>query len=93
MNRRAPITPVPGVTLHDFRVGDRIIVPISGRTGTIDRRCKQPRDGWIVRWDEPVFGVTEGRVAIPNMAPLDCDDCDGEIVLDRCKCDTGIHSG
>lgn len=67
--RNAPITPVPGVTFHDVRPGDRVRVSISGRTGTIVKRCAHKRDGWIVKWDEPVFGVTEGRVAWANLEP------------------------
>lgn len=69
-SRRPPITSPDGsVTLHDFRVGDRVRVPISGRTGVIVSRRRPSRDGWNVRWDEPVYGVTEGRVSTSNMEP------------------------
>lgn len=73
--RKAPRSPVPGVTFYDLRPGDRVVVPISGRTGVIVRRTTHRRDGclvriaWIVKWDEPLFGVTEGRVAWANLAP------------------------
>lgn len=70
MKRKPPTNPVPGVTFYDLRPGDRVIVPLSGRTGVIARRCAHKRDGWVVTWDEPVFGVTEGRVAWANLEPL-----------------------
>jgi protein involved in polysaccharide export with SLBB domain len=72
--RKPPVSPVPGVTFYDLRPGDRVRVTISGVTGVIDRRCKNRRDGWIVRWDEPRFGVTEGRVAWPNLEPVEVSD-------------------
>jgi hypothetical protein len=60
--------PVPSHPGFDrLAVGDRVVVPASGRTGVILRRCPVPRDGWIVAWDEPRFGCTEGRMATPNM--------------------------
>jgi hypothetical protein len=60
--------PVPGHPGFDrLEVGDRVVVPQSGRTGVIVRRCPVPRDGWIVRWDEPRFGAVEGRIATPNI--------------------------
>lgn len=69
--RREPHQPLgpTGPTFHDFRDGDRVVVTGSGRTGVIARRCAHKRDGWIVRWDEPAFGVVEGRVAWTNLAP------------------------
>lgn len=69
--RREPQQPLgpKGPTFHDFRDGDRVIVPRTGRTGSIVRRCTHKRDGWVVRWDNPVFGVEEGRVAWTNLAP------------------------
>jgi hypothetical protein len=67
--RKAPVTPVPGVTFHDLRPGDRVRVTISGRTGVILRRCQQTRDGWIIEWDEPRFSVERGRVAWANLEP------------------------
>lgn len=52
---------------RDWRPGDHVKVTISGRTGTLVSRCKVARDGWIVKWDEPMFGVESGRVSIPNL--------------------------
>ena len=54
-------------TLADLKVGDRVRVIGSGRTGTLERRRKPERDGWDVRWDEPMFGVEVGRVATANL--------------------------
>lgn len=68
MDARQPLGP-QGPTFHDFKPGDPVRVPISGRTGTIVKRCATRRDGWVVRWDEPLFGVTEGRVAWSNLEP------------------------
>jgi hypothetical protein len=64
--RHEPLRPVPGIVLHDFRIGDRVRVLISGRTGTLVRRL---RHSWVVRWDEPVFGVAEGRISTVNIEP------------------------
>lgn len=66
--RREPTNPVPGRTFHDLRVGDRVRVTISGRTGEIVGPHRY-HVGWRVRWDEPVFGVTEGNVSWPNLEP------------------------
>ena len=54
-------------SLKSLRVGDRVVVTRSGRTGSLLRRCKPERDGWVVLWDAPVYGVTEGRVATTNL--------------------------
>jgi hypothetical protein len=53
-------------SLKDLKVGDRIRVRISGRTGTI---CKPLRRhcGWMVEWDDPKFGVNQGRVSTANI--------------------------
>lgn len=69
--RKPPVTPLGprGPVFHDFREGDHVVVPRSGRTGTIVKRCVQKRDGWVVAWDEPLFGVTKSRVAWANLAP------------------------
>lgn len=44
-----------------LRVGSRVRVIISGRTGTIVGP-KIRHNGWLVEWDEPMFGVERGRV-------------------------------
>lgn len=54
-------------TLRDLRVGERVRVLGSGRTGTLVSRRSPKRDGWNVRWDEPLFGVEVGRVATSNL--------------------------
>ncbi len=70
--RKPPVVPFSGgPTLHDLRVGDKVRVTLSGRTGTVLSRCKQKRDGWVVSWDEPVFGRTQGRVAWANLEPVE----------------------
>lgn len=71
MTRKPPSQPLgpKGPTFHDFHIGDRVVVPMSGRTGVIVKRCASKRDGWIVAWDAPMFGVTQGRVAWANLAP------------------------
>lgn len=66
---KQPLGP-KGPTFHDLHEGDRVRVPLSGRTGTIVKRCTPRRDGWIVRWDEPLFGVEQGRVAWSNLEPI-----------------------
>jgi len=69
--RKAPLSPLgpTGPTFYDLRPGDRVEVVGSGRIGTLISRKKVARDGWLVRWDEPVFGVTEGRVSWSNLKP------------------------
>ncbi len=49
-----------------LKPGDRVRVTISGRTGVVVKR-NYKRTGWLIRWDEPVFGVTEGRVVGANL--------------------------
>lgn len=58
---------LPDFTDKHFAPGDHVMVEGSGRTGTIARRCRQPRDGWIVSWDVVYYGVTEGRVATVHL--------------------------
>lgn len=64
---------LPDFTDKHFKAGDHVMVEGSGRTGTIERRSgrslpgRPARDGWIVRWDFPMFGVIEGRVATVNL--------------------------
>ena len=67
--RKPPTSPVPGVTFHDLRVGDRVRVPLSGRTGTIIGPHVR-HNGFLVAWDEPMFGVTSGRVRHSNLEPF-----------------------
>lgn len=52
-----------------LKVGDKIRIPLSGRTGTIVDKGKK-HTGWRIRWDEPVFGVTESRINPSSMEPL-----------------------
>ena len=54
-------------SLRDLKPGDRVRVTISGRTGTVERKDKNPHHGWHVRWDEPVFGVEVGIVRTANL--------------------------
>ena len=53
--------------LRSLKVGDRVRVPISGRTGVLVSRRKPAQDGWNVQWDEPLYGVEVGRVATANL--------------------------
>jgi len=53
--------------LRDLKPGDRVRVLQSGRTGVLIARRKPARDGWNVRWDEPVFGVEVGRVSTASI--------------------------
>lgn len=53
--------------LADLKPGDRVRVVLSGRTGTLVSRRMPRRDGWNVRWDQPMFGVEVGRVATANL--------------------------
>jgi hypothetical protein len=67
--RKSPVQPFRGgPVFHDFRIGDRVKVTMSGRTGEI---ISGPRrhSGWEVRWDEPVYGCIESWVAWPLMEP------------------------
>lgn len=50
-----------------FAFGDRVTVEVSGRTGTVVSHEHRPHSGWRVRWDEPVFGVTESWVRTVHM--------------------------
>lgn len=70
--RKLPVQPLGpnGPTFHDLRPGDRVTVPRSGRTGVIVKRCAPKSDGWIVAWDEPMFGCERSRVAWPNLEPV-----------------------
>jgi len=72
MKRKPPEQPFgsKGPTFHDLRPGDRVRVVGTERTGVVVSRCKPRRDGWIVRWDEPLFGVEQGRVAWANLEPV-----------------------
>ena len=50
----------------NFKVGDRIRVIGTGRTGTIEARMHK-HTGWRVRWDDPMFGVETGNVRSVHM--------------------------
>jgi hypothetical protein len=64
--------PFPGgPKLFHFKVGDRVRVTLSGRTGTVVEKCRFKNHGWMVKWDEPVFGVEKGRVTTANLEPED----------------------
>jgi hypothetical protein len=52
--------------MRNLKVGERVVVPGSGRTGVVVAG-PQRHNGWKVRWDEPMFGVTEGWVATANL--------------------------
>lgn len=54
-------------SLRDLKPGERVRVVGSGRTGTLVSRREPSRDGWNVRWDEPLFGCEVGRVATSNL--------------------------
>jgi len=51
---------------RELKIGVRVVVPLSGRTGVIvglnKRHC-----GWLIEWDEPKFGVTRGRVPASSL--------------------------
>lgn len=68
--RHAPYTPVPGRTFYDIRIGDRVIIERTGRVGTVVSKHRH-HNGRRVRWDEPVFGVEEGWVALDAMRPYE----------------------
>jgi len=57
---------IPDFTHKQFKVGDRIRVEMSGRTGVIIKRG-HAHNGWKVKWDHPVFGVIEGWVRTIHM--------------------------
>lgn len=52
---------------RSWKEGDAVVVPGSGRTGVLTGR-KQRHNGMEVVWDEPMFGVTKGWVAVANLA-------------------------
>jgi hypothetical protein len=52
--------------MRGLKVGDRVRVRLSGRTGTVIRRNVR-HNGWRILWDEPVFGVTAGDVLPHNL--------------------------
>lgn len=55
---------------RSWNVGDRVVVPGSGRTGRLVGEL-QRHNGFLVEWDEPVFGVEQGRVAVSLLERLD----------------------
>lgn len=50
-------------SVADLAVGERVIVTGSGRTGTVVAPAIR-HNGPKIKWDEPVFGCTEGRVML-----------------------------
>ena len=68
--RFEPYTPVPGRTFHDIRIGDRVVVEQSGRTGVVVSKQRY-HVGRKVRWDEPVFGVVECWVSEEELRPVE----------------------
>ena len=56
-------------SMRDLKPGERVWVPGSGRTGTTVKKLGR-HNGWLVRWDEPKFGVTEGRVQVALLERL-----------------------
>lgn len=55
------------VDAKSWEPGDKVRVPVSGRTGTLHSRRTPRRDGWNVLWDEPLYGVERSRVATSNL--------------------------
>lgn len=53
--------------LASLQPGERVRVIRSDRTGVLVSRRKPARDGWNVRWDNPVFGCEVSRVATSNL--------------------------
>ena len=54
--------------LGKLKPGAAVIVPQSGRTGVL--RDKGARNqGWLIEWDEPMFGVTESRIVPSILEP------------------------
>jgi hypothetical protein len=49
-----------------WKVGDRVIVPLSGRTGVLGKRLGK-HNGWVVKWDNPMFGVEQGSCLPGNL--------------------------
>lgn len=48
--------------------GARVVVSGTGRTGTVTKPSIR-HNGPEIEWDEPVFGVTHGRVMVANLEP------------------------
>lgn len=51
---------------RSWKVGNRVRVTISGRTGTIVELHRR-HNGFMVKWDEPIFGVEQGRVTADKL--------------------------
>jgi hypothetical protein len=51
-------------SMADLEAGERVIVTGTGRTGVAMTKPVRHM-GVKVRWDEPMFGVTEGWVSVP----------------------------
>lgn len=50
-------------SMADLKVGERVVVTGTGRTGTVVGGARR-HAGVLVHWDEPMFGVEEGRVTL-----------------------------
>lgn len=48
--------------------GARVVVSGSGRTGTVVAPAIR-HNGPKIKWDDPKFGVTEGRVMLGSLEP------------------------
>jgi len=55
--------------MADLKVGERVIVVGTGRTGTVSRLPIR-HAGPMIKWDEPMFGCTEGRVMVSLLERL-----------------------
>lgn len=52
---------------RNWKPGDRVRVPGSGRTGILVKHLGR-HNGWMVEWDEPKFGVKWSRgIQIANL--------------------------
>ena len=57
-------------TFAKLKVGDRVRVTVSGVTGVLVKKGYK-NVGWLVRWDEPKFGATQGWVRAVNLEKED----------------------
>lgn len=80
-------------TLADLEPGEHVRVIQSGRTGVLVKRRQPTRDGWDVRWDEPMFGVEVGRASTVSLERFDpeevvvgCAGCGGYRLAGETHC-------